>query len=208
LATSGGCRGVSGTKRIGRVIRTSCTSLTPGCPRWLRFLFDSFSSPSLAAVRHRQSPSLASHFPRWLAVVVFASPSLAPVCSLWPPLAVAALAVVGFIFLSLAELVVVGIGLWLGLLCVQGFLRRRRLDMVRYAGTGWRDGQLDGINEGMKKRTTPFIVVRLSDILHGPPIAWVPPGVSPSLIPPSSELEPPTSLWKGEGRMQRVQVAE
>ena len=151
LATSGQCRGVSRTKRIGRVIRTSWTSLTPGCPCWLRFPFDSFYSPSLAAIRRHRSSLLASHFLRWLAIVVFASPSLAPVCSLWPPLAVAALTVVGFIFLSLDELVVIGIGLWLGLLCVQGFLRRHCLDMVHYAGTGWRDGQLDGINEGMKK---------------------------------------------------------
>jgi len=98
---------------------------------------------------------LASHFPHWLAVVVFASPSLAHVCSLWPPLAVAALAIVGFIFLSLDELVIIGIGLWLGLLCVQGFLRRHLLDMARYTGTGWRDGQLDGINEGMKKTNHP-----------------------------------------------------
>jgi len=105
----------------------------------------------LAAVRRHQSPSLASHFSRWLAVIVFASPSLAPVCSFWPPLAVAALTVVGFISLSLDALVVIGIGLWLGLLCVQGFLRWHRLDMVRYAGTGWRDRQLDGINKGMKK---------------------------------------------------------
>jgi len=29
-----------------------------------------------------------------------------------------------------------------------------------------------------------------------------PPCVPPSPIPPSSELEPPTSLWKGEGRIQ------
>jgi len=51
-------------------------------------------------------------------------------------------------------------------------------------------------------------MVRLGDTLHGPPIVWVPPGVSPSLIPPSSELELPTSLWKGEGWMQRDRVSE
>jgi len=59
--------------------------------------------------------------------------------------------------------------------------------------------------EGMKKwrkQTTTFIVVRFRDTLCGPPIPCVPPCVSPSSIPLLNELEPPTSLWKGEGRMQ------
>jgi len=37
---------------------------------------------------------------------------------------------------------------------------------------------------------------------------FFPPRVSPSQNPSSSENEPPTSLWKGEGRMQRVRVSE
>jgi len=41
------------------------------------------------------------------------------------------------------------------------------------------------------------------DAPNGPPIPWVPPRIPPSPIPPSSELEPPTSLWTGEGRMER-----
>ena len=61
--------------------------------------------------------------------------------------------------------------------------------------------QLDGIHEGIRKRTTTFIVVHFHDALHGPPIPWVPPCVSPTPIPPLSELELPTSLWKGEGWM-------
>ena len=44
------------------------------------------------------------------------------------------------------------------------------------------------------------VVVRFPDALNGPPPPQIPPCVSP--IPPSSELEPPTSLWKGEGQMQ------
>jgi hypothetical protein len=39
------------------------------------------------------------------------------------------------------------------------------------------------------------------DVLSGPPIAWVTPHVHPSLTPPSSFVEPPTSLWRGEGQM-------
>jgi len=34
----------------------------------------------------------------------------------------------------------------------------------------------------------------------GPPTSWVPPSISSSLTPPSSEKHPPTSLWKGEGQ--------
>jgi len=67
---------------------------------------------------------------------------------------------------------------------------------------GWRGGQLDRTNEGMKKTNTIFIVVRFCDAQDGPPIPWVPPRALPSPIPPSRELEPPTSLWKGEGRVE------
>ena len=46
-------------------------------------------------------------------------------------------------------------------------------------------------------------MVRCVDALDGPPTPWVPPRISPSPIPPLSEQKPPTSLWKGEGQMQR-----
>lgn len=42
------------------------------------------------------------------------------------------------------------------------------------------------------------IVVRFGDAPDGPPIPWVPPHVPLSPVPPSSKLEPPTSLLKGE----------
>ena len=41
---------------------------------------------------------------------------------------------------------------------------------------------------------------KFGDAPDGPPIPWVPPRVLLSPIPPLSELEPPTSLLKGEGR--------
>jgi hypothetical protein len=69
---------------------------------------------------------------------------------------------------------------------------------------GWK-GQSGGWNgrrnEENEPRHSSWFVFH--DVLYGPPTPWVPPCVSPSPIPPSSELEPPTSLWKGEGRMQR-----
>ena len=83
---------------------------------------------------------------------------------------------------------------------------RRWVDGTRASSGGLAlggSGQLDGMPKGIRKRTTTFIMVRFHDALHGPPTPWVPPYVSPFPIPPSSELEPPTSLWKGEGRMQR-----
>ena len=46
------------------------------------------------------------------------------------------------------------------------------------------------------------VVVRFRDVLAGPPTSWVPPGVSPSLNPSSSKNKPPTSLWRGEGRVR------
>jgi len=48
-------------------------------------------------------------------------------------------------------------------------------------------------------------VVRFLDVLAEPPIPWVTSRVSPSPIPPSKELEPPTSLWKG---CSGVRIAE
>ena len=56
--------------------------------------------------------------------------------------------------------------------------------------------------EGWEKRTMTQVVVRFRDVLAGPPTSWVPPGVSPSLNPSSSKNEPPTSLWRGEGRVR------
>jgi len=47
------------------------------------------------------------------------------------------------------------------------------------------------------------IVVGRRDAPDRPPTPWVPPYVSPSPIP-LSELELPTSLWKGEGWMGGV----
>jgi len=74
--------------------------------------------------------------------------------------------------------------------------------VVCCAGVGYRGGQWDGKTEEKGKRTTTFIVVRRQDALDGPPNAWVPPRVSPYPIPSSSKNEPPTSLWKGEGRVR------
>ena len=47
---------------------------------------------------------------------------------------------------------------------------------------------------------TTFVVARVRDRPRGPPNSWVPLRFSISLIPPSSENEPPAS--KGEGRLQ------
>jgi hypothetical protein len=44
-------------------------------------------------------------------------------------------------------------------------------------------------------------VVRFANAPDGPPIPWDPSRVPPSPIPPSRDLEPPTSLWKGEGQV-------
>ena len=57
------------------------------------------------------------------------------------------------------------------------------------------------------KRTTTKGAVRFRDILVGPPTSWVPPWCfSPPQIPSSSDKEPPTSLWKGEGQLRQVVV--
>jgi hypothetical protein len=54
----------------------------------------------------------------------------------------------------------------------------------------------------MAKANHDEAVVHFQDALHGPPTSWVPPRVSPSPIPPSNDNKPPTSLWKGEGRLR------
>jgi len=66
---------------------------------------------------------------------------------------------------------------------------------------GWVVGgsQWDGNTEERGKQTTIFIVVRCRDTLGGPPTSWVSRVYHPPPFPPSSELAPPTSLWKGEG---------
>ena len=45
------------------------------------------------------------------------------------------------------------------------------------------------------------IMVFFRDIPHRPPTSWVPPCIAPSLTPPSSDDELPTSLWKGMGQV-------
>ena len=44
-----------------------------------------------------------------------------------------------------------------------------------------------------------YVVARFRDAPPGPPTSWVPPGVPDSQNLPSSDDEPPTSLWRGEG---------
>ena len=41
------------------------------------------------------------------------------------------------------------------------------------------------------------------DTPNGPPTFWVPPRLSPSPVPPSSESKMPTSLQKGEGQLRQ-----
>ena len=98
----------------------------------------------------------------------------------------------------------VGLRCWWAVACSRG--------VFRYTGVGKAGVFMLALGrmavswmEGMKKwrkQTTMFIVVHFRDALCGPPIPCVPPCVSPSSIPLLNELEPPTSLWKGEGRMQ------
>jgi len=53
------------------------------------------------------------------------------------------------------------------------------------------------IREGEEKTNHNPRCGSFHDALAGPPTSWVPSGVSPPQTPPSSENEPPTSLWKG-----------
>ena len=55
--------------------------------------------------------------------------------------------------------------------------------------------------EQRRKRTMILVVVRFRDVPPGHPTLWVPPNVPPRPNPLSSDSEPPTSLWKGEGRV-------
>ena len=50
-------------------------------------------------------------------------------------------------------------------------------------------------------------MVHFLDVLAGPSILWVPPRVSPSPIPPSSELEP-HPYGKGRGGCSGVGISE
>jgi hypothetical protein len=45
-----------------------------------------------------------------------------------------------------------------------------------------------------------YVMAHFRDTPPGPPTSWVPPGVPCSPNPLSSDDEPPTSLWRGEGR--------
>ena len=65
-------------------------------------------------------------------------------------------------------------------------------------------GQLDGMNEGMKCSSWFIFITHYMGLPH----PGFPPCASLSPIPSSSELEPPTSLWKGEGQMQQVRISE
>ena len=60
---------------------------------------------------------------------------------------------------------------------------------------------LEGGEQERRKRTTMKVVVRFRDVLRGPPTSWVPPCGSPFPNRPSNVNQPPTSLWKGEGRL-------
>ena len=85
----------------------------------------------------------------------------------------------------------------------------QQMSWLMFAGIGKRAGQLDRRNERMKKMN--------HNIHHGSFSVCtglashtmdLPPGASLSPIPPLSGLEPPTSLWKGEGQVQWVHISE
>ena len=69
-------------------------------------------------------------------------------------------------------------------------------------GMGW------GLGEKVmkEKRAMTFVVARFRDALDGPPIPWVPPCVSPPQFPSRVNMCPPTSLWRGEGRVRLSSV--
>ena len=72
------------------------------------------------------------------------------------------------------------------------------MSWVVFAGIGWRDGQFDRMNEKMKKTNHDERRGSFSGCTCRASHTLGPPRISTSLIPPSSELEPSTSLWKGE----------
>ena len=50
------------------------------------------------------------------------------------------------------------------------------------------------------KWVVTYVVAHFCDAPPGSPTSWVPPGVLHSQKLPSSNDEPPTSLWRGEGQ--------
>ena len=73
--------------------------------------------------------------------------------------------------------------------------------VVGLRSMGW--GERDG-----RKQTMTEVIVRFGDVPPGPPTSWVPPCLSPSPVPASSELKWPTSLWKGEGWLRLILTCE
>ena len=76
------------------------------------------------------------------------------------------------------------------------------------AGTVWGSISLVVVGEKVKREkwATTNIVAHFRDTLDGPPIYWVLPWVFPPQLPRRSGMWPPTSLWKGEGRVQLSSV--
>jgi hypothetical protein len=112
--------------------------------------------------------------------------------------------------------------------CLRSCRCRRRSQLVargstRSVGGGWSTGvgfavssgmvalgtAVSGIEQMKKRKNEPrqHVVVHFRDAHRWPPTSCVspslspfPPSCSPCPNPSSSENEPPTSLWKGEGR--------
>jgi len=76
----------------------------------------------------------------------------------------------------------------------------RQVLWLMFAGVGWTGVSFNGMNEKMKKTNDEVHCGSFSGRTCQASHTLGPPHVSPSPIPPSSELELPTSLWKGEGR--------
>jgi len=97
--------------------------------------------------------------------------------------------------LAFGMVVVVVVQLWLSSpLCSLRHGSSRRLLLVatcRFKDTGW-----VSLFEAGKMREMDHDIchAHFRDAPPGPPTSWVPPN------PPSSDDEPPTSLWRGEGR--------
>ena len=86
----------------------------------------------------------------------------------------------------------------------------QQMSWLMFAGVGKRAGQLlDGRNKRIKKMNHNVHCGSFS--VHTGPASHtmgLPPGAFLSSIPPLSGLEPPTSLWKGEGQVQQVCISE